>query len=178
MAQKAGEEGNSWVSREPQRAGVPVHQFSSGNMTDFMNAAQRSLAMAKVRGKETCVERKLRSLLHRRGFRFRKNVNELPGRPDVVLPKHRAVIFVHGCFWHQHPGCKKSTIPDTRSEFWRKKLQANRERDARAIEELSDMNWRVAIVWECELKSKTLMDNALDTITKWISSDELGNFLL
>jgi DNA mismatch endonuclease (patch repair protein) len=125
--------------------------------------------MARVRGKETRLERKLRSLLHRRGFRFRKNVNELPGRPDVVLPKHRAAIIGHGCFWHQHPGCKKSTIPDTRSEFWREKLQANRERDVKTIRELSDMNWRVVVVWECELTNR-MIDSTLKNIEDWVLS--------
>jgi len=137
-----------------------------------MKPEQRSQAMSKVRGKETLLERKFRSLLHRKGFRFRKNVNELPGRPDVVLPKYRAVIFVHGCFWHQHPGCNKNTIPDTRSDFWREKLQANRERDARAIEELSEMNWRVAVVWECEL-TKKVIDRTLKSMEDWILSGKL-----
>ena len=136
-------------------------------MTDFMKPEQRSRAMAKVRGDETRPECKLRSLLHRKGFRFRKNVKELPGRPDVVLSKYRAAIFIHGCFWHQHFGCKKATIPDTRHEFWREKLQANRERDAKVIKKLSDMNWRVATVWECELTSRAI-DSTLKNIEDWI----------
>lgn len=141
-------------------------------MTDFMKPEQRSRAMAKVGGKETRLERKLRSSLHRKGFRFRKNVSGLPGTPDIVLPKHKAIIFIHGCFWHQHAGCKKNTIPDTRSDFWREKLQANRERDARVIDELSGRKWRVAVVWECQLRTDKLMRSMVDVIEKWILSDD------
>ena len=142
-------------------------------MTDFMSPEQRSKAMAKVRGGDTRIERELRALLHRSGFRFRKNVRQLPGCPDIVFPRYRAVIFVHGCFWHQHPGCAKSTIPRTRSEFWLNKLRGNQERDSRAINELSDMGWRVAVIWECQLKDNVSKTTILNRTIEWLLSDNM-----
>ena len=87
------------------------------------------------------------------GFRFRLHRKDLPGTPDVVLPRYRTVIFVHGCFWHRHPGCKKASMPQTNREFWEKKLARNVERDAEVIRELTRTGWRVLVVWECELKN-------------------------
>jgi DNA mismatch endonuclease (patch repair protein) len=122
-------------------------------MADFMNKAQRSAAMSSVRSSETEIERTLRSHLHRRGFRFRKNVGELPGRPDIVLPKYRCVIFVHGCFWHHHGNCERSKLPGTRRAFWKKKIFDNVKRDQRQIKSLRNSGWRVLTIWECELRS-------------------------
>ncbi|RMD90065.1 MAG: DNA mismatch endonuclease Vsr, partial [Calditrichaeota bacterium] len=126
-------------------------------MADFMTPKQRSRAMSKVRGKETEIERTVRSCLHRKGFRFHKNVKHMPGKPDIVLPKYRAVVFIHGCFWHHHSGCAKSKLPETRKEFWKNKIQGNINRDKKNIERLLNSAWRVAIIWECALKRKELV---------------------
>lgn len=121
-------------------------------MSDFMSAAQRSAAMSAVRSTETEIERTLRSRLHRKGFRFRKNVKYLPGRPDIVLPKHRCVVFVHGCFWHHHKNCRRSKLPTTREAFWTKKIGDNIKRDRRQLRALRQDGWKVITVWECTLK--------------------------
>lgn len=113
--------------------------------------------MSAIRGADTEPERIVRSFLHREGLRFRKNVKQLPGRPDVVLTKHRAVVFVHGCFWHQHKGCKRATQPRSNVAFWVTKFAANKARDRRANRTLIRLGWRVFIVWECELSPRTLL---------------------
>lgn len=120
-------------------------------MTDIVDAAARSRIMAAVRQKNTKPEIVLRRLLHRAGFRFRLHRRDLPGRPDLVLPKHRAAVFVHGCFWHRHPRCRRASTPKTRPEFWEAKFVANVARDLRAIKALEAGGWRVFVVWECGL---------------------------
>lgn len=136
-----------------------------------MTKPQRSRAMSAVRGSNTQIEKTLRSALHHRGFRFRKNVRSLPGRPDIVLAKHNCVIFVHGCFWHQHKGCKRSKLPTTRRAFWTKKLTDNIQRDQRQANELRSDGWRVITVWECQLKQVTRLDEFLEKLESRI--DEL-----
>jgi len=111
--------------------------------------AVRSKIMRANRAKDTGPEISLRKALHARGFRFRKNVKGLPGTPDVVLPRYRTVVFVHGCYWHHHAGCRRATIPKQNSGFWQEKFEANRRRDARNVEALLALGWRVGIVWEC-----------------------------
>ncbi len=108
--------------------------------------------MSRIRFKDTAPERLVRSILHRAGLRFRKNVRTLAGKPDAVLTKHCAIVFVHGCFWHQHYGCKRSTVPKSNVDYWIPKLEGNKARDRRNVEELADLGWRVIIVWECETK--------------------------
>lgn len=107
--------------------------------------------MSHVKSKNTAPEIKLRSILHRNGFRFRLNRKDLPGKPDIVLPKYKAVIFVHGCFWHGHD-CKRGQRPQTNVEFWDKKINKNMERDKQDIIKLKELGWRVMVVWECDLK--------------------------
>ena len=107
--------------------------------------------MSAIRGHDTTPERLVRSTLHRHGLRFRLHVRGLPGRPDIVLPRHRTVILVHGCFWHRHIGCAKSTLPATNRAWWVAKLRRNRARDRRNIRDLRVAGWRVIVVWECEL---------------------------
>ncbi len=109
--------------------------------------------MRCVRSTNTKPEILVRSLLHRLGFRFRLHRKDLPGRPDIVLPKYKAVIFVHGCFWHRHPGCRRASMPATRQEYWLPKFQRTVERDRRNQVELSELGWNVVIVWECTIRN-------------------------
>lgn len=110
--------------------------------------------MSRIRGTDTVPERELRSTLHQMGYRFRLHVRRLSGSPDVVLPKHRTVIFVHGCYWHRHKGCRFAYTPKTRQAFWQQKFLANVSRDRRVRRQLRQAGWRVLTVWECELKSQ------------------------
>lgn len=123
---------------------------------DTVSEAQRSYNMSRVRSKDTKPELAVRSILHRLGYRFTVNGpknKKLPGKPDIVLPKYGAVIFVHGCFWHVHKGCKNFRYPKTRTEWWKAKLQGNASRDALKQEELGGLGWKVVVIWECELKN-------------------------
>ncbi len=135
-------------------------------MTDFMTPKQRSKTMSKVRGKNTKPEKLIRSRLHKLGFRFRINCPNLSGKPDIVLKKYNAVIFVHGCFWHNHKGCKKSKLPDTRNEFWKNKIAGTVMRDQRNISDLAKQGWRIALVWECGTKKKNNLDNIINKLSK------------
>jgi DNA mismatch endonuclease (patch repair protein) len=121
-------------------------------MADVHSPAQRSFNMSRIRGKDTKPEKLLRSLLHRAGLRFRKHVAGLPGRPDIVLPRHKAVILVHGCYWHRHPGCRFATTPASNSAFWLEKFTGTVERDHKAEAALAALGWRVFVVWECDLR--------------------------
>jgi DNA mismatch endonuclease (patch repair protein) len=132
-------------------------------MADVMTPEQRSRAMAQVRSKNTKPEKRVRSLLHRLGYRFRLHRRHLPGTPDIVLPKHRAAIFVHGCFWHVHPGCARATTPATRIDFWTDKLARNVARDTRNQRELAAAGWRVLVVWECETRDEPALEARLLT---------------
>lgn len=114
----------------------------------------RSYIMSHIHGKDTSIEVMVRSYLFRRGLRFRKNDKRYPGRPDVVLPKYHAMVFVNGCFWHAHEGCAAARLPKSNVDFWMAKLARNKERDARQRAELTGEGWRVLVVWECELKRK------------------------
>jgi len=120
-------------------------------MVDVLTREQRQLNMSRIRGKNTKPERVLRHGLHALGLRYRLHRKDLPGRPDLVFSRYRAVIFVHGCFWHGH-GCPMFKFPATRTEFWREKIGANQERDQAAIEALRSADWRVLVVWECALR--------------------------
>ena len=121
-------------------------------MLDVVDKATRSRMMSGIQGKNTAPEFIVRKYLHGRGLRFRLHAKELPGKPDLVFPKYKAIIFVHGCFWHQHPGCRYASKPKTRSEFWHNKLSANVKRDRHQIEALAELGWRVFVIWECELQ--------------------------
>lgn len=128
--------------------------------------------MAGIRGKNTRPEVLLRKALHAAGFRFRLHDRRLPGRPDIVLPRYRAVILAHGCFWHRHKGCRLTTTPATRAEFWQDKFAANVARDARYAAELADAGWRIAVVWECGLRAKEL-SSIMRQLTAWIRSGDV-----
>ena len=122
-------------------------------MADIKTKESRSYNMSKITGKDTKPEDIVRKYLFSRGFRYRKNDRKLPGTPDLVLPKYRTVIFVNGCFWHGHKGCKYFVWPKSNAEFWRKKIESNIARDRRNEIQLKNMGWNVLVVWECELRS-------------------------
>lgn len=122
-------------------------------MADRISKEKRSWNMSRIKGKDTSLEVLVRSYLFRKGFRFRKNVKNLPGKPDVVLPKYKTVIFVNGCFWHHHDNCKLAVVPKTRTDFWLSKFERNRLNDLKHNQLLKSMGWRVITLWECVLKS-------------------------
>lgn len=141
-------------------------------MADVVDAATRSRMMSGIRGKNTKPELMIRKALHARGFRYRIHCKDLPGNPDLCLPKHRAVIFVHGCFWHGH-GCHLFKWPRTREEFWRAKIERNQEVDARSMAALANAGWRVATVWECSLKGRRdeVPDELVLELDVWLRGD-------
>ena len=124
---------------------------------DKITPERRSWNMSRIKSKDTAPEKRVRSALHRAGFRFRLHVKNLPGKPDIVLPKYKTVIFVHGCFWHQHKGCSNATMPSTNQEFWKEKFKRNVERDKHEQAELKKMGWKVSVVWECKIKTRFLV---------------------
>jgi DNA mismatch endonuclease (patch repair protein) len=125
--------------------------------------------MSHIAGKETKPEILVRKFLFAHGFRFRKNVKELPGKPDIVLPKYKTVIFIHGCFWHGHD-CKRGVLPETNFEFWKDKIGKNVERDKRDIAELKQLGWNVIVIWQCEIKNVALRTNSLEKIVSKLRS--------
>jgi DNA mismatch endonuclease, patch repair protein len=134
---------------------------------DILTPEQRSAQMSRVRSADTKIEVAVRHALHRRGLRYRLGGAGLPGRPDIVLPRHRAAVFVHGCFWHGH-ACHLYRLPKTRTEFWQGKVEANRDRDARVIAKLEELGWHVHVVWECSLRG-------VDETTRERLYDELAS---
>ena len=130
-------------------------------MADVHSPETRSYNMSRIHGKDTKPEEKVRKYLFSQGFRYRKNDKRLPGKPDIVLPKYKTVIFVNGCFWHKHEGCKYFVWPKTNEDFWRAKILANVSRDQKNMKLLSELGWNVIVIWECELKEQhfsTTMD--------------------
>lgn len=123
-------------------------------MADIKSKESRSYNMSRITGKNTKPEEMVRKYLFSKGFRYRKNDKKLPGSPDLVLPKYRTVIFVNGCFWHGHEGCKYFVWPENNAEFWRKKIVTNISGDERKKSQLEEMGWNVIVVWECELRPK------------------------
>ncbi|QXQ02954.1 very short patch repair endonuclease [Stenotrophomonas sp. 2694] len=139
-------------------------------MADTVSQEVRSRMMSRIRNKDSKPELLVRRYLHRHGFRYRIHDLRISGRPDVVLPKYRCVIFVHGCFWHRHRSCKYAATPATRPEFWIEKLEKNRMRDERVQSSLLQAGWRVAVVWECSLKASA--DATLAELQKFVLSDD------
>jgi DNA mismatch endonuclease (patch repair protein) len=125
---------------------------------DKLDAQRRSENMRRIKSKNTKPEMALRSFLHRHGYRFRVHRKDLPGKPDIVFPGRRKVIFVHGCFWHQHPACREGRLPGTRLDYWRPKLERNRQRDDAAISSLQALGWGVIVVWECEASAPATIE--------------------
>lgn len=127
-------------------------------MADVHSTKVRSYNMSQIRGKGTKPEELVRKNLFAQGFRYRKNDSRLPGKPDIVVPKYRTVIFVNGCFWHKHEGCKYFVWPKNNAAFWREKILSNVERDQRNYERLQQMGWNIIVVWKCELKKEVLSE--------------------
>lgn len=138
-------------------------------MVDVVSASRRSVMMAGIRAKSTKPELVVRRFLHANGLRYSLNVSRLPGSPDIVLRRYRMAIFVHGCFWHRHPGCRYAATPATRTAFWLEKLENNRERDLRVQKDLLLSGWRVGVVWECALKKA--MEKCLPQLLEFIRSE-------
>lgn len=140
-------------------------------MTDTMSPEERSRRMSLVRSIDTKPEMAVRRLVHSLGYRYRLHGSDLPGRPDLVFRSRRAVVFVHGCFWHRHEGCSLARLPKSRVEFWMAKLEGNRERDARKVVALKEAGWRVLVVWECELKN---MEVLAERLRRFLDGGETG----
>jgi len=145
-------------------------------MTDIVDSATRSRMMSGIRGRNTKPEILIRSQLHRQGFRFRLHLRDLPGKPDIVLPRYNAVIFVHGCFWHGHD-CPLFKLPKTREEFWRNKIERNQANDQKAKESLLAKGWRVGVVWECALRgAKQDIELVGYSLAEWLRSKKENEF--
>lgn len=137
-------------------------------MSDIVDQRTRSRMMSGIRGKDTKPELALRRALHAHGFRFRLHSRKVLGRPDLVMPKYRAVVFVHGCFWHRHEWCRYTTNPSTRPDFWRAKFEANIARDSEIQTKLVHDGWRVGIVWECALRKPERVEMAAQLVAGWL----------
>ncbi len=144
----------------------------SPEMVDVMDARTRSALMSRIQAKDTKPELIIRRQLWRYGYRFRLHGRKLPGKPDLVLPKWRSVVLVHGCFWHRHEGCPHFRLPKTRTQFWDEKLGRNKERDAATVAALGRLGWRVAVVWECSIKADYFV--AVEQLSAWLR-DGSGN---
>jgi DNA mismatch endonuclease (patch repair protein) len=140
-------------------------------VADIVSAAERSRIMGRIGGRNTGPEIAVREFLFDRGFRYRLHARDLPGRPDIVLPKWRAAVFVHGCFWHQHPNCRDAVMPSSHRSFWRSKLNANRRRDQAAIKLLQDEGWRVAVLWECVVRHPERHPGAMARLARWLTGN-------
>lgn len=138
-------------------------------MTDIYSKNKRSQIMSKISGKETEPEILVRKFLFRKGFRYRKNDKRYPGTPDIVMPKYKTVIFVHGCFWHGH-NCRAGKLPETRKEFWQNKIDTNIARDKKNRQDLEKLGWKVLVIWQCELKNKKIRAEKLKEIEQKIQN--------
>ena len=136
-------------------------------MTDRVSSEKRSWNMSRIRGKDTKIEVQVRSWLFSRGFRFRKNDRRYPGIPDIVLPKYRTVIFINGCFWHHHEGCKYATTPKSNTAFWLEKFEKNRKNDELHQRQLENMGWKVVTIWECQLR-KNVFEETMQSLQETI----------
>ncbi len=131
-------------------------------MADKFTPQKRSAIMAQVKNRNTAPELIVRRLLHRKGYRFRLQYKGLPGKPDIVLPKHKAVIFVHGCFWHGHPDCPRAARPQSNIDFWNAKLDKNIERDTHVFRQLESLGWRILVIWQCQTKNPANLSEIID----------------
>jgi DNA mismatch endonuclease (patch repair protein) len=141
-------------------------------VADIFSEKQRSYVMSCVSSKDTKPEKIVRRYLHRAGFRFRLHVPGLPGKPDLVLAKHKATIFVHGCFWHRHSECKRATTPSTRKEFWMEKFRKNIARDKRNHKQLKEQGWQVIVIWACKLENIKIREHTLCNLARSLNCSE------
>jgi len=141
-------------------------------MTDIFSARKRSAIMKSIKGKDTKPEIAVRSIVHRMGYRFRVNQGMLPGNPDIVLKKHKKVIFVNGCFWHGHLKCRRSRLPTSNENYWKNKIIKNMARDKKQIKLLHNQGWNTLVVWTCEIQDKKKIS---EKIANYLSSSELKN---
>lgn len=130
-------------------------------MVDKFRREERSRIMSRIKGYDTAPEKIVRSLLHEMGYRFRLHSEKLPGTPDIVLPRHRKVIYVHGCFWHGHKGCPRSKRPTTNINFWNRKIESNIKRDKKVRIQVKTLDWKSLVIWQCQIDSKTLLAKKL-----------------
>lgn len=142
-------------------------------MTDTLTRSERSERMSRVRGKGSVAEMRLRRLIHGMGYRYRLHVGTLPGRPDMVFPSRRAVIFMHGCFWHRHRDCRLARMPKSRVAFWREKLEGNRQRDEDVAGRLKALGWRVLVIWECQMRGGDL-DEVSNRVRRFLAGEAGG----
>lgn len=142
-------------------------------MADKISPERRSLNMAAIKSRNTKPEVAVRKLLHASGFRFRLHRKDLPGRPDIVLPRYKTAVFVHGCFWHQHEGCKLASKPSSRQEYWKAKFDRNAERDNNSLRALTELGWQVVVIWECEVRKNA--DEVVQRLAKLLSDDHASS---
>ena len=145
-------------------------------MTDVHSTAVRSYNMSRIKGKDTKPEEIVRKFLFSQGFRYRKNVSKLPGKPDIVLPKYKTCIFVNGCFWHMHKDCKYFVWPKNNAEFWKRKIEGNVARDIRTHEDLKRLGWRIIVIWECELR-RNIREETLNALLENLQKDKIKTVL-
>lgn len=131
---------------------------------DKLSSAKRSWNMSRIKNKDTIPELRVRSLLHKLGYRFRVNRKDLFGNPDIVLPKYKKIIFVHGCFWHRHSGCEYAYTPKSRKEFWSKKFEKNIARDKEVLQKLTQQGWDISVIWECETKDQSKLEQRIKSL--------------
>lgn len=144
-------------------------------MADFLSKLERSERMSRIRSTDTSPELSLRKALHARGLRFRLHDKKLPGKPDIVLPRFKTVVLVHGCFWHRHGGCKVASTPKSNTAFWQEKFERNSARDAKNLASLQAIGWRVIVAWECELGSARKAQDAASRIATEIGHPAKGD---
>lgn len=135
-------------------------------MADVFSREQRSALMRSVGRRNTAPELQVRRMLHKAGYRFRLERKDLPGKPDIVLPKYRSVIFVHGCFWHGHEGCRRAGLPITNYDFWKSKIEGNKRRDGIVLDALAELRWSALVVWQCETRDKEALLEKLNKFLK------------
>lgn len=140
---------------------LPHHRSFGSALSESISAAKRSWIMSRVGAKNTPAEMRVRRIAHSLGLRFRLHRADLPGKPDIVFPRHRIAVFVHGCFWHRHHGCKRARMPQTNQAYWRQKFRRNTERDRRVIAELASIGWRALVIWECETPNSAAITETL-----------------
>lgn len=147
---------------------------AESHLVDFLTPSERSKRMSRIRSQDTKPELALRRALHRLGLRFRLGGAGLPGKPDLVFPRYKVAVFVHGCFWHRHAGCKVATTPKSNSGFWTEKFQRNVERDRRVTSELEAHGWKVLVAWECDLSARSRLEPTATWIAEEITSRTVG----